>query len=77
MKSIVRFIILFAVLLAAYQADAQCAMCKATAETSLGAGSSAAEGLNKGILYLFMTPYILIGIIGYFWWRARKRALTE
>ncbi|MBL7777345.1 MAG: hypothetical protein JNK66_03485 [Chitinophagales bacterium] len=56
---------------------AQCAMCKATAETSLDAGSSAAEGLNKGIMYLFMTPYIILGTVGYFWWRSRKKAQAE
>jgi hypothetical protein len=30
-------------------------------------------GLNFGILYLFITPYLLFGIIAYFWYRASKR----
>lgn len=49
-------------------------MCAATAESSRSAGSSAAEGLNKGVLYIFMMPYLILGTIGFFWWRARKKA---
>ncbi len=55
-------------------AGAQCAMCQATAETSRDAGASVADGINKGVLYLFFMPYLVIGTIGYFWWRARKKA---
>ena len=55
-------------------AFAQCAMCQATAETSLDAGSSAAEGLNKGIMYLFFMPWVILGTVTYFWWRANKKA---
>ena len=36
----------------------QCAMCKATAENG---SKEAVEGLNQGILYLMILPYILIG----------------
>ncbi len=40
---------------------AQCAMCKAIVETSQQAGSPVAVGLNNGILYLMVFPYLLIG----------------
>lgn len=53
---------------------AQCSMCQATAETSLDAGATTAAGLNKGIMYLFFTPYLIIGTVAYFWWRARRKA---
>lgn len=53
---------------------AQCSMCQATAESSRDAGSTNSDGINKGVMYLFFTPYLIIGTIGYFWWRARKRA---
>lgn len=53
-------------------AGAQCAMCKATAETNLSGGGSAAEGLNGGILYLMAFPYILLLIVGIAWYRRRK-----
>lgn len=55
-------------------ANAQCAMCQATAESSRGAGSSVADGINKGVMYLFFTPYLVIGTIGFIWWRARRKA---
>lgn len=55
-------------------AHAQCAMCKASAETSMESGSTGAAGINKGVLYLFLTPYIVGGTIAFFWWRAKKKA---
>ena len=64
------------VLLAA-DASAQCAMCQATAESSRDAGSSNSEGINKGVMSLFFTPYLIIGTIGYFWWRSRKKVKAE
>ena len=42
---------------------AQCAMCRAVAESSREGGSSIANGLNTGILYLMSFPYVLL-IIG-------------
>jgi hypothetical protein len=53
---------------------AQCAMCKASAESSLESGSSAAAGINKGVLYLFLTPYLVGGTIAFFWWKAKRKA---
>jgi len=41
-------------------APAQCAMCRAVAESSKSGGSSIADGLNNGILYLMAFPYILL-----------------
>ena len=42
---------------------AQCAMCKANAESSLRNGPSVARGLNSGILYLMTIPYLLLAFI--------------
>lgn len=45
-------------------ADAQCAMCKAAAESNLeNDPKSIARGLNKGILFLMAAPYVIVGII--------------
>jgi len=41
-------------------ANAQCAMCKAVVESGK---PSEAEGLNSGILYLMIFPYILVGAL--------------
>lgn len=51
---------------------AQCAMCKAVAETSQQGGSSVADGLNSGILYLMFFPYLLMGAVGFAIYRHRK-----
>ena len=59
------------------EAAAQCPMCKISAESNLNNGGSAGKGLNKGILYLFATPYLIIGGIGYVWYRNRKRSALE
>ena len=39
---------------------AQCSMCRAVAESSQNGGSSIANGLNTGILYLMLFPYLLL-----------------
>jgi hypothetical protein len=53
-------------------ADAQCVMCKAVAEDSAAAGGLG-EGLNRGILYLMAVPYVLLGALGYIFFRKRAR----
>lgn len=58
-------------------AFAQCAMCAGTVESAHGSGSSVAEGVNKGVLYIFMMPYLIIATLGYFWWRGRKNHPEE
>lgn len=52
---------------------AQCPMCRMTGESNLRDGGTHAKGLNKGILYMLATPYLLIGTIGFFWWRNNRR----
>lgn len=49
---------------------AQCAMCKAVVESG---NLSEAEGLNTGILYLMVFPYILVGTLLYFIIKNRKK----
>ena len=49
---------------------AQCSMCKAVAESANGGGFG--TGLNYGILYLMIFPYLIIGGIAYRLYRSRK-----
>lgn len=47
-----------------FQGMAQCAMCRATAESSIeGDGYGIATGLNNGIIFLMGIPYILLAIL--------------
>ena len=49
---------------------AQCAMCKTTIVNNVSNGElSLAEGLNFGIMYLFTTPYLVIIVIGFLWYK--------
>ena len=59
-------IILFLIALVSFDAAAQCAMCKAVAESSAENGGNMAKGLNKGILYLMGMPYLLLTTVGFF-----------
>lgn len=62
------------VLSAAISSLAQCAMCKATLENNISNGHiGIAAGINFGILYLFVAPYLFISILAYFWYRTSKK----
>jgi hypothetical protein len=55
-------------------ASAQCAMCKATLENNISNGHiGIAAGINFGILYLFVAPYLFISILAYFWYRTSRK----
>jgi len=43
--------------------NAHYAMCRAVLES--GSDTSAAEGINNGIVYLMAIPYILVGVVFY------------
>ncbi|MCB0649648.1 MAG: hypothetical protein KDC85_00075 [Saprospiraceae bacterium] len=57
--------------------EAQCPMCRMSAESNLKNGGSEGKGLNSGILYLLSLPYFLIGGIGYVWYRNKKKSAIE
>jgi len=59
------------------KSSAQCAACKQSAETSLKEGNTDAKGLNLGIMYLLVMPYLLAGGIGYYWYINNKRKREE
>ena len=50
--------------------SSQCAMCKAVVESG---DVSQAEGLNSGILYLMVFPYLLVGALFYFIIKNRRK----
>ena len=72
-----KFIFLFFFLLAVFftqTATAQCSLCTKTAQQL---GEKPAQGLNSGILYLMFMPFILVGFIGYRWWKNNKEVDTN
>ncbi len=57
--------------------EAQCPMCRMSAESNLQNGGTEGKGLNTGILYLLALPYALIGGLGYVWYRNKKKSAIE
>jgi hypothetical protein len=57
------FSILLLLILLPEITEAQCAMCKASVESSQGQKNSVAGGINQGILYLMAVPYLLLAFI--------------
>lgn len=51
--------------------NAQCAMCKAVVENG---DAEMAEGINSGITYLMLFPYLLVGVLAYYLYRYKKKA---
>lgn len=78
-SKIILAIALVGILMLLSQVDlmAQCPMCKMSAEQNLKDGGTAAKGLNKGILYMLMMPYLLVGGLGYVWWKNRRKLSDE
>lgn len=52
--------------------QAQCAMCRAVLES--GEDQSAAEGINDGIMFLMVVPYILVAAIGFMVYRTYTKS---
>ena len=52
---------------------AQCSQCAANVATNRASGSSTADGLNHGIMYLLAAPYIAIGVLGFVWYKKYRR----
>jgi hypothetical protein len=47
----------------------QCSICTRTAQQL---GERPAKALNKGIIYLAVTPLAIFGVIGYRWWKSEN-----
>lgn len=70
------FLILFFVMTAfGGDAAAQCAMCRSTLENNYSNGNPGiAAGINTGILYLLVMPYLAILVLGYLWYKNSTHA---
>ena len=70
------YLVLALLIFAALPVDAQCAMCRAVLESE--EDGSLAAGVNDGIVYLMLFPYLFIGGVGFFIYRMyRKNKVKE
>lgn len=71
-KIIITLALLFSL---AGSAAAQCPMCKTSLESNRkekGLQKTYGNGINNGILYLLAAPYLIVGTVGFFWWKNQK-----
>lgn len=54
----------------------QCAMCRATLENQ-AVNQGFFAGINAGILYLMLIPYLAMGLIAYAWYRNSRKTTRE
>lgn len=65
------------IFLSALVVNAQCAMCRAGLENNLANGElEVGAGINMGILYLFIAPYISLTVIGYLWYKHTRKKVS-
>lgn len=75
-----RLLILVSVMFIGFvnQTMAQCAMCRVSVENNIAAGeTSLGSGLNTGILYLMIMPYLMLAVIAYFWFKQSKKETEQ
>ena len=71
-------LLILLVFLFQFDAQAQCAMCRTTVESTVSNGrSNIATGLNTGILYLLTAPYLLVAAVAWLWFRQSKQEQKE
>jgi hypothetical protein len=68
-----RIVLLVLLVIATNAVFAQCPMCKMAAETNMQNGGNAGRGLNTGILYMLAMPYLLVGVLGFLWYKNRHK----
>ncbi|WP_240773336.1 hypothetical protein [Pontibacter sp. SGAir0037] len=76
---LVATVVAFLLVIVTTDAYSQCAMCRATVESNVGTGSKEPEsdvgsGLNTGILYLMIIPYVLVGTVGFLWYKNNRKS---
>jgi hypothetical protein len=71
---VIRTALLMAMVLTSFLSNAQCAMCRTQLENNVSNGETGiAAGINTGILYLLAMPYLIVMVLGYFWYKSSKK----
>jgi hypothetical protein len=73
LKTLLLLIVFGLMLISVKPVKAQCAQCAATVATNTKNGGTAATGLNKGILFLLVAPYLAVGVVGFVWYKKFRR----
>lgn len=65
-----KLLLVFIFILITQFTNAQCAMCKAVVENG---DNKMAEGVNTGIIYLMIFPYLFLALGVYFFYKRYKK----
>ena len=63
------FVVVLVMMLFAVDAEAQCSICTKTASQL---GEKPAKALNGAIIYLMSAPLLIIGFVGWRWWKSQQ-----
>ena len=63
-------VVVLVMMLFAVDAEAQCSICTKTASQL---GEKPAKALNGAIIYLMSAPLLIIGFIGWRWWKMQQQ----
>ena len=73
-RKIAIFTLLFIVAGIFSEVYAQCPMCRSAVESAMqNEGNTHGVGLNKGILYLLASPYLIVAFVGGLWYRKNRK----
>ncbi len=68
-----RVVVVLVIVLMPILSWAQCAMCRTQVKNNVSHGETTlAEGLNNGIMFLFFTPYVVVFLVAFLWFRYSK-----
>jgi hypothetical protein len=77
-KPLYIFSLVFILSFISLDADAQCSMCKAVAESATDEhGNHTAGGINAGIIYMMGVPYLLLGFLALVFFRERIKSFIQ
>jgi hypothetical protein len=48
--------------------------CSICSKTVMQQGEKPARGMNSGIVYLMLTPFVVMGYVGYRWYKSERPA---
>ena len=72
-RKVILFLLL--ILMSMESSFSQCAMCRSTLENNFSNGDPGiASGINTGILYLLVMPYLAVGVLAYMWFKSSRDA---
>ncbi len=72
-KIVIAFSLLFALQTTTVEIQAQCPMCRMSAESNLKSGGTAGKGLNAGILFMLAAPYTIVATMAFLYVKNKKR----